>query len=123
MSGERGAPASDAHQFVKSAYAAINEPSTIWRLRYNLPPNHPHLLAMTEEEVLSDLLTLAYYDEDRARRIDPTPPEAYDPEVTKTYEDRKKAVLESDLMTRLGRLLRGKPEKPTMSVRVRGWSQ
>lgn len=35
---------------------------TVWRLRYNLPPNDPRALEITDAEVVDDLLLRLYHD-------------------------------------------------------------
>ena len=102
----------------------MNDPAVVWRIRYQLPPTDPRFLAMTEEDILIDLLTLAYHDEAKRREADPTPPEADDPDAVAKYEERKKEVLQGDLLRKLAALVRGRPEGPrvvSLNIHAKGW--
>lgn len=50
------------HPHLHELWRAAASPRTVWRLRYNLPPNDPRFLDMTDAEIVDDLLLRMYHD-------------------------------------------------------------
>lgn len=53
-----GDPGGDINPLLIQAEAEINNPRTVLRLRYGLPPGDERIMQLTEEEVLVELLLL-----------------------------------------------------------------
>lgn len=55
-------PGEDAHSRLRELWQDAASATTVWRMRYNMPPTDPRVLAATESDIMEDLLRLAYYD-------------------------------------------------------------
>jgi hypothetical protein len=66
---------------------------TVYRMRYEMPPNDERFLAITEEEVLRDLLVIKYNREKVDDLLHPSSAEHGDPEAAARYERERVALL------------------------------
>jgi hypothetical protein len=55
-------PDEDAHPRLRELWDESSSALMVWRMRYNLPPNDPRVVDITDDELFEDLLRLAYYD-------------------------------------------------------------
>ena len=111
-------PGKDTHPRLHELWNASSSALTVWRLRYNMPPNDPRVLSITDEEVFDDLATLAYFDLRAEIASTPSLSEQSNPERREAWSDAQarvdrgeNEVLNSDL-DRLARVLGVKREKP-----------
>lgn len=80
------------------AWTAARDYRTVWRLQYNLAPNDPKVLAVTEDEMLHDLMVLVYYGHERRRQLDPKGATLEDLRAAPDLE-RKMDELEQEITT------------------------
>lgn len=62
MAGQFEPPERDAPAVLHRAYARARSIGTAWRLRFSIPATDPRYLEATEDEIIEDMLTCAYYD-------------------------------------------------------------
>lgn len=55
-------PSEGDHSRLHELWREAASVRTVWRLRYNLPPNDPRVLEITDAEVVDDLLLRLYHD-------------------------------------------------------------
>lgn len=117
-------PGKDAHPRLRELWDAAASAFTIWRLRYNMPPNDPRVLSIADEEVFEDLVLLSYVDLRAEIAATPALSEQTDPERRDAWKDAQgivdrgeNEVLNNDL-DKLGRLLGVKREKASEPTAV-----
>lgn len=94
-----------AHPLVTAARETGESLITAWRLAYELPPTDPRFLAMTEDEIIHDLLVRRFHDEHIQRVLNPAEAEiaamaANPAKAGAALAKVKKAALESTALQR-----------------------
>ena len=87
LTAQLGGPGPKPHSAVQAAFDASRDWFTQWRLRYNLPPNDPRYLEITEAEVLQDMLTIHFHRKWMTRELDG---------ISEALEDLEDLALDQD---------------------------
>lgn len=105
-------PDEDAHPRLRALWDESSSAHMVWRMRYNLPPNDPRVLDITDEEMFDDLMRLAYYDLRQAARAKPSVLEAAKRGRAQAYEDAMREAKSDPQYAAMLAALKPKPATP-----------
>ena len=111
-------PGKDDHQRLHELWGASTSALVVWRPRHQMPPNDPRVLSISEEDMLDDLLVLAFVDLRAEIAARPSLGEQTNPERRQQWEAAQRAIDAGDTGTlnadleKLARALGKPPPKP-----------
>lgn len=121
-------PDEDAHPRLRELWQDSASATTVWRLRYNMPPTDPRVLTATETDIVEDLLTLGYHDLRLHIARNPAAAVTSSREAQKDYAEAAEHAKRSGSYARdiaalkkLEAKSRGEVPKPVEKKKTRSW--